>query len=83
LKGEGMEKIIVAVSNNDFVVREPQTKNRVTTDGMLVKKSAYWLKRIKSGDVHVVEETKQTVSKPKEKKAKETPSFEKYETENI
>ena len=79
-----MEKIKVAVKNESFVVRDPQTKKQVTTDGVLVRKSAYWLKRIKCGDVILVDEKQVQASKPKKETAKKAePSFNEYQMENI
>lgn len=51
-----LDKIKVAVKSDDIVLRDPVTKTRVTTDGMVVKRTPFWIRRIKAGDVILIQE---------------------------
>lgn len=46
-----IDKIKVAVKDNSIVMRDPVSKQRLTTEGKLVPRNAFWLRRIKCGDV--------------------------------
>jgi hypothetical protein len=49
-------------------VRDPETLKHISEDGASVQMSKYWLRRIESGDVEVVEaqKEKKATSKTKE-----------------
>jgi hypothetical protein len=46
-----MEKIKIAVKTEDMVVRVPGTYEKLTTQGKIVEKTPYWMRRLNSGDV--------------------------------
>ena len=51
-----LEKIKVAVKDESIVLRNPKTRLRISTTGEMVEKNAFWLRRIKEGDVVVLEQ---------------------------
>lgn len=46
----GLERIKVAVKSNDTVLRDPKTMERLTTEGKMVTKTPFWIRRLKAGD---------------------------------
>jgi hypothetical protein len=54
----GIERIRVAVKNDDIVLRDPVTTERLTTKGKTVPKNAFWMRRLKAGDCVLMAETK-------------------------
>ena len=40
----------VKVASDTIVLRDPQTMRRVTTKGIKVKRSVFWIRRIKAGE---------------------------------
>jgi len=54
-----------------IVLRDPKNKQLITTEGTLVEKSAFWLRRLKDGDCHIVET-----------KIKETPKIVERESDD-
>jgi len=66
---EGLKKIRVAVKSDDIVLRDPATRERITTKGKVVPRNGFWLRRLAAGDV--VELKEQTASKPEPKPAPE------------
>lgn len=47
-----LEKMVIAVSDPNVVLRDPISKKRVTTSGMLVPKNRFWIRRLKAGDCY-------------------------------
>jgi hypothetical protein len=45
-----LEKIRVAVKSEEVILRDPKTKELITVEGNIVRKTAFWLRRLKSGD---------------------------------
>ena len=45
-----LEKIRVAVKSDDIVLRDPKTMERITTNGKMVVKNSFWIRRLKAGD---------------------------------
>ena len=50
------EKIKVAVKSDDIVMRDPKTRERITTAGKKVSNTSFWRRRIKAGDVIKIED---------------------------
>ncbi len=51
------EKIRVKVASG-IVLRDPKTMQMISTEGTLVTKSAFWLRRLKAGDCQLVGDKK-------------------------
>lgn len=45
-----LKKIKVAVKDEKVVLRDPRTGIRLTTEGTIVRKTAFWIRRLKAGD---------------------------------
>lgn len=48
------EKIKIAVESDDIVLRDPKTMERITTEGKMVTKNSFWIRRLKAGDCILV-----------------------------
>lgn len=61
------ERVLMRPTREGLIVRDPITMNPLLAEGELKPRSQYWLRRIKDGDVEVVEPTKKPA--PARKKA--------------
>jgi len=59
-----LEKIRVAVKEG-IILRDPVSKKLITTEGVLVPKNAFWLRRLKSGDCHEITASEEKIETPK------------------
>jgi hypothetical protein len=53
------KRIKVAVKSNDICLRDPKTMERITTEGKMVTRDSFWIRRIKAGDCIILENPKQ------------------------
>lgn len=63
-----MREKIFLVPRPGNIVRDPETKNPLPTEGMEVERSSYWVRRIQAGDVSVVPASKPKTARSKTKK---------------
>lgn len=61
-----MEKIFVVPTQAGMVLRDPVSKRILPDEGAFVKKNSFWLKRIVSGEVKLVDK-EETSDKGEEK----------------
>lgn len=54
-KGDVVEKIFVVPKQPGMILRDPITKRILPDEGAFVKKNSFWLKRIVSGEVKLVD----------------------------
>jgi hypothetical protein len=57
-------KIKVAVKSDEIVLRDPVSKERITTKGKVVTKNAFWVRRLKFGDCIQITDSPKTTTKP-------------------
>lgn len=50
-----LDRIQVRVTSDDIVMRDPKSGERITTAGKWVRKTPFWIRRLKAGDVVLVE----------------------------
>ena len=52
-----LKKIKVAIKQEGIILRDPVSRNLVTTDGIVVEKTPFWIRRLKDGDCVLIEES--------------------------
>ena len=62
-----VDKILVAIDDDNIVLRDPKTKKRVTKEGILVDKTSFWLRRLKSGEVFLLKQPTKEVEQDGDK----------------
>lgn len=57
-----LARIKVAVKSDDIVLRDPVSRERITTKGKVVKKTPFWIRRIKAGDCFLIEDVEPKIT---------------------
>ncbi len=49
-----LPKMRVKILDDNLVLRDPVTKKRVTTEGLVVEKNSFWLRRLKNNEIIIM-----------------------------